>query len=119
MSVTVSWIAAIILAGLMGASTGSHPLELHVHDNDGSLEMNLVGESALPWSGSYELEVTGGPKGASNHSVQRGTATIRPGATTTVSTVRLGNPEGAQWAARLHVTPSSGEAYELEWRSKD
>lgn len=114
----MSWIAAILVAGsAASASVPTHPLQLQVKEGGDTVMMSLVGRSPLAWSGRYELEVAGGPNGASNHSVQRGTATIAPGATVTVATVKLGNRAGAAWAARLHVTPASGEPYELEWHS--
>ena len=114
----MSLIAAILAAAsAAGGSTPQHPLQLHINDVAGQLEMRLVGESDRACSARYELEVTGGPDRAANHSVQRGTATIKPGAPVTVATLRLGNSSGAQWAARLHVTPSTGDAYELEWHS--
>jgi hypothetical protein len=114
-----AWIAAILAAAVSGAASAPRPLQLQVSEAGGNLEMSLVGQSASPWSARYELEVTGGPQGTSNHSVQRGTATIKAGGPITVATVRLGNPKGAEWAARLHVTPSTGDAYDLEWRSSD
>jgi hypothetical protein len=114
----MSLIAAILAAAsATGGAYPPHPLQLQVSNAGGQLEMNLVGHSDRACSARYELEVTGGPAGASNHSVQRGTATIRPGASVTIATLRLGNPEGAAWSARLHVTPSTGDAYQLEWRS--
>jgi hypothetical protein len=114
-----TWIAAVLVATASGGTSAPRPLQLQVSEAGETLEMSLIGHSAQPWSARYELEVTGGPKGASNHSIQRGTATIKAGTKVTVATVRLGNPKGAQWAARLHVTPSSGDAYDLEWRSAD
>jgi hypothetical protein len=114
----MSLIAAILAAAsATGGAYPPHPLQLQVSNAGGQLEMSLVGHSERAWSARYELEVTGGPSGASNHSVQRGRATIRPGTPVTVATLRLGNPEGAAWTARLHVTPSTGDAYQLEWRS--
>ncbi len=113
----MSLIAAILAASATAGAYPPHPLQLRIDESGGSLEMSLVGQSGQACSAHYELEVTGGPRGASNHSVQRGNAAIKPGAPVTVATVRLGNPEGAQWAARLHVTPSTGQPYELEWRS--
>ena len=115
----MSLIAAILAAGASAGAYPPHPLQLHIDEAGGSLEMSLVGQSAESWSARYELEVTGGPRGSSNHSVQRGNAAIKPGAPVTIATVRLGNPAGAQWAARLHVTPSTGQPYELEWRSAE
>jgi hypothetical protein len=114
---SMSWIAAIMVASAAGAALPPHPLQLRIQQTGETLEMSLVGQSASPWAGRYELEVTGGPNGASNHSVQRGTASIGAGTTVKVATLRLGNPKGAQWAARLHVTPNAGAAYDLEWRS--
>ena len=114
----MSLIAAILAAAITaGGASPPHPLQLQISDAGGQLEMSLVAHSDRPCSARYELEVTGGPSGASNHSVQRGTATIKPGAPVTVATLRLGNSNGAQWAARLQVTPSSGEPYALEWHS--
>jgi len=113
----MSWTAAILVAAAAGSAAPAHPLRLQVHEAGETLEMSLVGQSARACSARYELEVTGGPRGASNHSVQRGNAAIKPGAAVTIATLRLGNPTGAEWAARLHVIPNSGDAYELEWHS--
>lgn len=113
----MSLIAAILASAAASGAVPPHPLQLQVQEAGGGLEMSLVGQSASPFSARYELEVTGGPRGSSNHSVQRGNATIKPGVPVTVATLRLGNPEGAEWAARLQVTPSSGQPYEVEWHS--
>ena len=102
-------------AAIVTAPSGGHPIHLEVNQADGQLVIKLVGNSQAAVSARYELEVAGGPAGASNNSVQRGTASLRPGKVVTLATLRVASPKGARWTARLHVAPSSGEPYDLQW----
>lgn len=100
-------------AGIITAPGAARPLHLEVNEVDNQLVIRLVGASQAAVSARYELEVAGGPAGSSNHSIQRGTASLQPGKLVTLATLRVGNPGGASWTVRLHVTPSSGEPYRL------
>jgi len=111
----MGWGAIILGAALVTAPTEGRPIHLEVNQADGQLVIKLVGDSQESVSARYELEVTGGPAGAKNNSTQRGTATLQPGKVATLATLRVANPKGARWTARLHVTPSSGEPYDLQW----
>ena len=111
----MGWTAIMLAAGLMSAPTAGRPLHLEVNNVGDQLVIKLVGESPAALSARYELEVSGGPGGSSNHSVQRGTATLQPGKPVTVATLRLGNSKISHYTARLHVTPSTGEPYDLQW----
>lgn len=79
--------------------------------------ITLVGDSPTALSARYSLEVTGGVPGTSNRSVQSGTARLEPGRPAVLTSLRLAEGKGASWAARLHVTPSIGAAYDVQWRS--
>lgn len=107
-------IAMILAASAATAGPPPHPLHLDVSRADDQVIIRLVGESATPVAARYELEVTG----KSNRSAQRGTVAIRPGQPVTVATLRLGSGKGDLLIANLHVVPSTGEAYDLQWRSE-
>jgi hypothetical protein len=114
----MAWGTVILAAALAAAgSPPVQPLHLDVDESGNLVVIRLVGASPSSWSGRYELEVTGGPSGGSSRSMQGGTATLQPGKPVTVATVRLGNRSGEQWIAHLHVIPSVGNPYDLEWRS--
>ena len=111
----MGWAAIMLGAAIVTAPTGARPIHLEVNQADGQLVIKLVGDSQAAVSARYELEVAGGPVGASNNSVQRGTASLQPGKIVTLATLRVANPKGAKWTARLHVAPSFGEPYDLQW----
>lgn len=111
----MGWGAIILAAALVTAPTGGRPVHLEVNQADGQLVIKLVGESQAAISARYELELASGATGSSNNSVQRGTVNLQPGKIVTLAMLRVSNPKGARWTARLHVTPSSGEPYDLEW----
>jgi hypothetical protein len=113
----MSWAAIILAAASAAAPPSARPLQLQVDDGGSQVIIRLVGESPTAFAASYELEVTGGSSGSSNRSMQRGTARLQPGRSVTVATLRLRNSADANWTARLHVTPSVGAAYDLQWRS--
>jgi hypothetical protein len=107
-------IAMILAASAATAGPPPHPLQLDVSRADDQVTIRLVGESATPVAAAYELEVTG----KSNRSAQRGTAMIRPGRPVTIATLRLGGAKGDLLTAYLHVVPSTGEPYDLQWQSE-
>lgn len=104
----------ILAASAATAGPAPHPLHLEVSQGDGQVVIRLVGESTIPVSARYALEVTG----KSNRSAQRGTAILRPGQPATIATLHLGDRKGDQVTANLHVVPSVGEPYDLQWRSE-
>lgn len=111
----MGWAAIILGAALVGTPTTGRPIQLQVNQADGQLVIRLIGQSQAAISARYELELASGAAGSTNRSVQRGTANLRPGKAVTLATLRMSNPNGASWTARLHVTPSSGEPYDVEW----
>ena len=112
----MSWGAIILGAALVTAPTAApRPIHLQVNQADGQLVIKLVGESQAAVSARYELEIASGAGGSSNRSVQRGTANLQPGKAVTLATLRMSTPKGGSWTARLHVTPSSGEPYDVQW----
>jgi hypothetical protein len=111
----MGWGAIILGAALVTVPTAGRPIQLEVNQADGQLVIRLIGESQAPVSARYRLELASGSAGSSNHSVQSGTANLKPGKAVTLATLRVSNPAGARWTARLHVTPSSGDPYDLEW----
>ena len=110
--------AVIIAATLASTPAAERPLRLEVDQSGPQLVIRLVGSSPTAWSARYDLDVTGGAATSNNHSAQRGTARLQPGQQATIATVRLANSARTNWIARLHVTPSSGEPYDIEWRSQ-
>jgi hypothetical protein len=113
----MSWAAIILAAASAAAPPSARPLQLQVDDSGSQVIIRLVGESPTAFAASYELEVTGGSSGSSNRSIQRGTARLQAGQSVTVATLRLRNSTQTRWIARLHVTPSAGAAYDVQWRS--
>ncbi|HEY8433742.1 MAG TPA: curli-like amyloid fiber formation chaperone CsgH [Sphingomicrobium sp.] len=114
---SLGWAAMVLAAGIASAPTAERPLRLQVDQSGGQVIIRLVGNSPTSWSARYDLEVTGGAATSSNHSAQRGTARLQPGQQTTVATLRLANSASTVWTARLHVMPSSGDPYDMEWNS--
>lgn len=112
-------ISPLILA--VAAAAGAipdHPLHLDISNSGDLLVIRIVGESRTAWSGRYALEVSGGRPGASNRSVQSGAANLQAGNVVTVAMLRLGSASHEQWIAHLDVSPATGAAYQLEWRSR-
>ena len=110
--------AMVIAATLASTPAAERPLRLEVVQSGPQLVIRLVGSSPTAWSARYDLDVTGSAGTSNNHSAQRGTARLQPGQQATVATVRLANSATTNWIARLHVTPSSGAPYEVEWHSE-
>jgi hypothetical protein len=107
----------MMLAAGFGSTSQMPPLRLEVSEAAGQVIMCVVGESPVAVSASYELEVQGGAGASRNRSVQRGTAILRPQQPVTVATVKVGSSASEWLAVRLHVSPSSGTAYDLVWSS--
>ena len=79
--------------------------------------MRVVGHSPVQCDAIYALEVTNGAAGASNRSVQRGTARLRPGIGATVATLTLATASHEAWTARLKVDPCGSARTYTEVRS--
>jgi hypothetical protein len=107
-------IAGASMPGGSGATPPDNaPLLLKVDSSGEAVVIRLVGDSAVTCAVRYELEVSGANGG--NHSVNRGTATIRPGPPVTVATVRVGNRDQHDVSARLRVSSCGGKDYADEW----
>lgn len=115
---SIGWTAMVLAASIGSAPMPERPLRLEVDQSGAQLTIRLVGSSRRSWSARYALEVTGGGARSNNHSSQRGTALLRPDVQTTLATVHLANSAGASWTALLHVSPSNGEPYDVEWHSE-
>ena len=83
----------------------SQPIRLVADQSGDTVRLQLVGESATAVTARYELEAT---SGTGNRSVQRGTATLRPGERSVLVSVGLGT-RGAGWSARLKVSQPEGD----------
>lgn len=107
----------MMAAALASIPPGAGPLHLQVSRDGDSIVLAVVGESATAVTGTYELEVDAGKPGATNHSVQRGTASLQPGKAVTIARLRVGSSKTDTLTAKLSVTPSAGKPYEESWRS--
>lgn len=107
--------ATLLLSALMtsGASPqqAERPIRLVSEEIAGGVRLQVVGASDVPVEASYSLEVSGGGAGGTNRSVQRGTASLRPGQSATLVTLTLKNGQ-ADWSATLEVDPADGAPYE-------
>ena len=108
------WLA-VAAAGVSAAGSGAvnHPLHLHVQEAAGIVEIQVVGSADKACEARYELEVQGANGG--NRSVQRGNASLAPGAPRTLSTVRIGSSGEGTVSATLRVEDCSGNSYEQRW----
>jgi len=87
-----------------------HALSLDVRQQNGGIEVQLIGNSARAQKVSYQLEVTG--QSTSRH---RGTTTLAAGATAILSTIRAhtGTDSGADWCVRLLAEEEGRAPYEV------
>jgi hypothetical protein len=93
-------------AGAEPVSTApDHPLILEAHEDGGMVEVSLRTNASAPMVVSYSLTV-----GGASRTSHQGKTTIRPGASHTLSTVRINAKPG--WGVRLKVEPEGGAAYE-------
>jgi len=108
---TVAHIPAL-LALLLAPTTvpamteDPHALTLDVREQDGGIEVQLIGLSQRAQQVSYLLEVTG--QSTSRH---RGKTTLTPGATAILSTIRA--TSGADWCVRWVAEEEGRAPYEI------
>ena len=107
----------MMAAALASIPPGAGPLHLQVSRDGDSLVLAVVGESTAPMTATYELEVDAGKPGATNHSLQRGNATVQPGKAVTIARLRVGHSRTDTLTANLRVTPSAGKPYQESWSS--
>ena len=84
----------------------SHVLTLDVHENDGRVEIRLIGHSPRAQAVSYALEVTG--QSTSRH---RGATTLVADSRTVLSTMRTN--VGADWCVKLTAEEEGRAPYEI------
>jgi hypothetical protein len=109
-------LSALTVAGAVAAAPapeGSAPIRLVSEPSGEGIRLRVLGASDKPLEATYLLEASGGPTGTSNKSVQRGTARLPPGVPVTLVTLTLGNTRNGSWSARLYVSPSQGDPYEM------
>jgi hypothetical protein len=101
---------AMILAQVNGGgqSGNSAPIFLSAEPEGGLLRVKVIGAPSVDYEASFSLEVTSN----GNHSVHRGSASLKGGDAVTLSTVTLGGATGAEWRAHLKVESSNGASYE-------
>lgn len=111
------WLAVAAASGsaAVGSAALNGPLHLYVQETAGIVEIQVVGSADKACEARYELEVQGANGG--NRSVQRGNASLAPGAPRTLSTVRIGSPGEGTVSATLRVEDCSGNSYEQRWPS--
>lgn len=108
---TITFIPALIALLLTPTTVptmtqDTHALRLDVRQQDGGIEVQLIGKSATAQQVSYLLEVSG--NSTSRH---RGKTTLTAGATAVLSTVRANT--GADWCVRLVAEEEGREPYEV------
>lgn len=97
--------------GNVGSQT-TPPIRLVVESQGQGVRLQVVGESDQAVEATYALDVTGDAEAGGNRTVQRGRASLRPGAPVTLMTLTLGNIARGRWIARLRVEPVGAPAYE-------
>lgn len=83
-----------------------HALTLDVREQDGAIEVQLIGLSPRAQQVSYLLEVSG--QSTSRH---RGKTTLTAGTTAILSTIRASS--GADWCVRLVAEEEGRAPYEI------
>ena len=110
------YAAALSLMGANAPDQNQPPVRLVAEQQDGRIELRVMGESDRPVEAAYALEVVSDRAAGANRTVQRGRVNLVPGVPETLMTLRMGISDGA-WTARLRVEPTSGAAYEEVRRS--
>lgn len=109
---TIPALIALLLtpATVPAMTENPHALSLDVRQQNGAIEVQLIGSSAEAQQVSYQLEVTG--QSTSRH---RGTTTLAAGATAILSTIRAstGSDSGADWCVRLLAEEEGRAPYEV------
>jgi hypothetical protein len=85
--------------------TSEHPLILEAHEVGDMVEVSLRTNASAEMVVNYSLTV-----GGASRTSHQGKTTIKPGASHTLSTVRVNAKPG--WGVRLKVEPVGGVAYE-------
>lgn len=99
------------LAMTIAAASGhASPIRLEAEPVDAGVRLRVIGLSPVACEASYELEAAGDTGG--NRSTQRGTAHLRPGVETVLSTTVLGGEAAGKWSATLRVEDCGGRRYE-------
>ena len=109
------WLAIAAAGATSAAGSGAvnGPIHLAVQETAGIVEIQVVGSADKACEARYELEVQGANGG--NRSVQRGNASLSPGAPRTLSTVRIGSSGEGSVSATLRVEDCNGNSYEQQW----
>jgi hypothetical protein len=88
------------------------PIRLVVESQGQGVRLQVVGSSDHAVEATYALDVTSDAEAGGNRTVQRGRASLRPGAPVTLMTLTLGNIARGRWIARLRVDPVDAPTYE-------
>jgi len=92
------------------ASGPASPIRLEVEPVDAGVRLRVVGLSPVACEARYELEASGDTGG--NRSTQRGSAHLRPGVESVLSTTVLGGEIAGKWSATLRVEDCDGRRFE-------
>jgi|GEM_PF-2884332 len=108
-------LATLTMAMLGAAPAGEHtrPIALVSEPAAEGVKLKVVGSSDRPLDAAYALEVSSETRAGTNRSVQRGNVRLQPGLPVTLVSLKLGNVSGGAWTAKLTVTPSGGDEYEV------
>lgn len=99
-------------------TSADRPVDLVAERFADDITLKVIGSSDDGATISFHLEVTSKTSGGSSSNSQSGNARLDPGAAVTLSTVHLGGVADATWVAKLHVSPTPGERYEVVRRSE-
>ena len=105
-------VPVLLGSALIGAAT-PQPIRLEVRALGDKRVIEVIGESAVPCTATYRLEVAESPGG--NSSTTSGGGTIKPGSRQTLASVTIGGQAASQVTAKLEVQPSGGAPYHQVW----
>ena len=100
----LAFAAAIAAPALAG---GEHPVRLVSERQGNALVLTVVGDSPVPFAGTYALEVAGGAGTA--RSVQRGSAALLANRRVVLVRLMLGGRAAETWRATLRVRSEGGD----------
>jgi hypothetical protein len=109
--------AALSLTAPSTPDAETAPVRLVAEQQDGGIELRVIGESNRAVEAGYALEVTSDAAAGGNRTTQRGRVALTPGVPATLMTLRMSNVGAGQWTARLRVEPVDGTPYEEVRRS--
>lgn len=102
-----AFLALLLASGTEPAMTEDRQaLRLDVHQHEGAIEVQLIGNSAQAQEVRYLLEVTG--QSTTRH---RGKTTLSPNTTAVLSTVRANT--GSSWCVKLFAEEEGRAPYEV------